>query len=185
MKRRNVLVVLTLLVVAAVVAFMRVRGEGPSWITGKTSSTPSTTASDDQQEESAADRQVLGRIWFDKLPTGSSDTVTIALWLPGGLGIYEDGSRFRFSIDVFDFERRGNKLDMTFLHDKRKVTAGYAVAKCDDKPPFDLCLTFDGDAPKGPKKLYGFGDEDDAANRYEWFRGERHAVTEEAALRTR
>jgi hypothetical protein len=184
MKRRNVLIVVTLLGVAAVLGFMRLRGEGPAWLTGKPAGAGGGGGGllgdlgSDADEQAVAARQILGRVWFDKLPTGRTTPVTIALWLGGGIGLYEEGSSYRFTIDVFDFERRGQKLDMTFLHDKRKVTVGYTVAKCEDEPPFDVCLTFDGDAPRGPKKLYGFGDQDDAANRFAWFRDTRHDAME-------
>jgi hypothetical protein len=112
-------------------------------------------------------RILLGRVWFDKLPSSRSDEVVVGIWLGGGIGLYDTGSTWRSTIDIFDFERRGSKLDMTFLHDKKKKTVSFEVTKRDDKPPFDLCLTFD-DPPRGPKRLYGFGDGGDEASRVPW-----------------
>lgn len=114
-------------------------------------------------------KQILGRIWFDHLPKNRSDDVTIALWLAGGIGIYDKGSAWRSTIDVFEFERRKDMLDMTFLHDKKSATTKFTIKACDDKPPFDVCVTFD-DAPRGPKTLYGFSRDDEMDRAVPWSR---------------
>lgn len=120
-------------------------------------------------EADADSRLVLGRVWFDHYPKTRGEDVTIGIWLAGGIGLYDTGSAWRSTVDVFEFERRGSTLDMTFLHDKKKASPKFTIKRCDEQPPFDLCLDFD-DAPRGPRRLYGFGDEGDAAAKVPWSR---------------
>src|SRR5579863_9755448 len=71
------------------------------------------------REEAAArdPRLILGHVWFDHLPSSRMDEVWIGIWLGGGIGIYDHGSVYRSSIDLFEFERQGGRLSMKFLQD--------------------------------------------------------------------
>jgi hypothetical protein len=100
------------------------------------------------------ERTILGRVWFDRYPKKPTTEVNIAIWLAGGLGIYESGSAYRSNVEFFEFERRGNRLDTTLLQDKKKSETGFKVEKCDEEP-FNVCLTID-DPARGPKKYFGF-----------------------------
>lgn len=123
-------------------------------------------------EPSAKDpRLVLGRVWLDHLPSGARDDRELWVFLGGGIGIHEKGSWFRSTLEIFDFERQGSSLAITFLHDKSKARTKFTVTSCDDKPPFKLCLVLD-DPPRGPKKLYSFADEDDMDRAAPWARDE-------------
>src|SRR5689334_19824464 len=115
---------LALLLVALVVFFALRRGSGD----------------DGASPEDGNPRQILGRVWFDQYPEKRTDSIQIFIFLGGGIGIYETGSVWRSSFDIFDFERQGNKVNMTFLHDKKTAETKFKIAACDDKPPFDLCL---------------------------------------------
>jgi hypothetical protein len=122
------------------------------------------------QADTAGDpRLVLGRIWFDRLPKSRTEDVTVGIWFGGGIGLYDTGSAWRSTIDIFEFERRGDALDMTFLHDKKKSSVKFKITRCDEKPPFDLCLDLDN-PPRGPKRLYGFSREDEGASKVPWSR---------------
>jgi hypothetical protein len=105
-------------------------------------------------------RAVLGRVWFDRYPDKITDEAQVWIWLGGGIGLHERGSYFRRSLDIFEFERQGDKLDMTYLQDKKKVETRFSVTRCDDKAPFDLCLDLTTSLG-GHKRYYGFGDLDD------------------------
>ena len=137
---------------------------------------------DKSAESLAAPRDLLNRIWFDKLPEKRSDEVTIALFFGGGIGVFDTGSAYRASFEMFEFERKATELDFVLLHDKKRATVKYTVSDCDDKPPFDLCLVLDGN-PRGPKKLYGFAYDDDEAAKVPWSRDLREAAR--ARVRTR
>jgi len=116
---------------------------------------PSPSRADVATEAAAAPRDLLNRLWFDKLPEKRTDEVTIGLFFGGGIGLFESGSAYKSSFEIFEFERKATELDLTFLHDKKRSSVTYVVRACDERPPFDLCLTLEGNA-RGPKKLYGF-----------------------------
>ena len=126
-------------------------------------------------------KQILGRVWFDHLPKSRSEDVTIAIWLGGGIGLYDKGSAWRSTIDIFEFERRKDVLDMTFLHDKKAATTKFEIKECHDKPPFDVCVTFD-DAPAGPRTLYGFAYDDEMDRAVPWSRDILQAEKSRASL---
>jgi hypothetical protein len=135
-----------------------------------------------RSEPAARDpKQILGRVWFDRLPKSRTDDVTLAIWLGGGIGLYDKGSAWRSTVDIFEFERRGDALDMTFLHDKKAASTKFSIKSCDDKPPFDLCVTFD-DAPRGPKTLYGFAYDDEMDRAVPWSRDLMQAEKSRASL---
>lgn len=133
---------------------------------------------DDDASADKDGRAILGRIWFDKLPESSRDSVHVWLWLGGGIGLHEVGSRVRFSLDLFDFERAGSKVDMKYFQDGKRVQTGFKIEKCDEQPPFDLCLTFDQAPGSGPKKLYGFDYDDDLDSHVPWALSTRRAAEE-------
>jgi len=139
------------------------------------------TQRDEVEIEARDPRQILGRVWFDHLPKNRGDDVTIAVFFGGGIGLYDKGSAWRSTIDIFDFERRKDVLDMTFLHDKKSASTKFEIKACDDKPPFDVCVTFD-DAPRGPKTLYGFAYDDEMERAVPWSRDILAAEKQRAAL---
>ncbi|MEZ4295262.1 MAG: hypothetical protein R3B70_09835 [Polyangiaceae bacterium] len=116
------------------------------------------------QESSAADnpRKILGRGWFDSWPEKRRDTLRLYFFGGGGIGIYDEGSSYRYAVDVFELERQGDKLDISFLQDGKKTETRFTITPCDEKPPFDLCLDL-ADSPRGPKRYYGFDDDEDYA----------------------
>ena len=115
-------------------------------------------------------RAVLGRVWFDRYPEKLADEAQIWIWFGGGMGIHETGSYWRMSLDVFEFERQGDKLSMVYLQDKKTAETRVKITACDEKPPFDLCLDLTN-ALGGHTRYYGFGDADDMASRIPWSRG--------------
>lgn len=139
---------------------------------------------DEDADAAASDpKQILGRLWFDHLPKNRSDDVTIAIWFGGGLGLFDKGSTWRSTVEVFEFERRKDVLDMTFLHDKKNATTSFKISKCDDLPPFDVCLTL-SDPPRSPKVLHGFARPDELDSNVPWSRDlEASAKSKAAAAR--
>ena len=97
---------------------------------------------------------ILDRLWFDRYPEQARDDVKLWLWSSSGIGVYYQGSAYRYSIDTFDFRRSGRRLDMTFLHDEARARTRFQIAECDEAP-FDLCLTLD-DSPRGPRRYYSY-----------------------------
>ena len=134
------------------------------------------------EEPAANPRLILGRVWLDHYPEKRNEEVKLLIFLGGGIGIYETGSTWRSAFDIFDFERQGDKLSMTFLHDKKTAETRFTVTACDEKPPFDLCLDM-VDSPRGPKRYYGWGDADDMARRLPWGPAVLKAAESRAAAR--
>lgn len=135
-----------------------------------------------EEAPAGSPRLILGRVWFDKYPEKRTEDVKILIFLAGGIGIYESGSAYRSSFDLFEFERQGDKVSLTFLHDRKSAETRFTVAACDERPPFDLCLDL-ADSPRGPKRYYGFGDEDDMARGVPWGRAMLKAAESRAAAR--
>lgn len=134
-----------------------------------------------EAKPSSDPREILNHVWFDRLPDKATDDYMYAYFLGGGIGLYESGSRFRGSYDVFEFERRGSTLDVRFFQDGRKATAPFKITPCDEKPPFNLCLDFEN-APKGPKRLYGFSYADEESKAVPWAKDLRAAGRAKAGL---
>jgi hypothetical protein len=109
------------------------------------------------------------RLWLDKLPEEPTDKFALWLFVDDGYGFYRQGSGFRFQVDVVGYERKGDQLRVTLLEDHKKKETRYSIRPCDEKPPFDLCLTFDS-APLGPTKFYGFSDSEQTARRLPWLK---------------
>ncbi len=112
-------------------------------------------------------RAVLSRAWFDRYPDKATDEVQLWIWFGGGIGIHETGSYWRSTFDLFEFERQGDKLSMTYLQDKKTAETRVKITPCEEKPPFDLCLDLT-DALGGRTRYYGFGDLDDMGARIPW-----------------
>lgn len=112
-------------------------------------------------------RLLLGRFWLDRMPTKRGEDIDGWLFLHGGLGMNDKGSNYRFSVDIFEFERRGSAFDLTWLHDKKKQTVSFDVVECHDKPPFDLCLDLK-DELRGNRRLWSFSDDDDMNAHIPW-----------------
>lgn len=149
-------------------------------LTARLLSGPAEPTAADSVEAEKNGRAILGRAWFDRLPEKSRDSFHLWFWFGGGIGIHESGSRYRFTLDLFDFERKGSTVDMRYFHDGKRVESGFKVEKCDDLPPFDLCLTFDKAPGDGPKKLYGFDYDDDLDQNVPWAAQARRAAEEQA-----
>lgn len=124
-------------------------------------------------------RLVLGRVWFDKYPEKRTDSINLLIFLGGGIGFHEYGSSYRGSMDIFDFERQKDKLLITHLQDKKKVETRFKLSRCDDDPPFDVCLDLD-QSPGGPKRYHGFLSDREFDESVPWGRSVMRAAEERA-----
>jgi len=114
-------------------------------------------SSTETDEPSVRPHVILDRAWFDRYPEEARDDLSIWVWLSSGVGLYQQGSAYRASFDIFEFVRSGRDLEMTFLQDDESATTSFSVEHCDEAPPFDLCLTLEN-AARGPTRYYGFSD---------------------------
>jgi hypothetical protein len=135
---------------------------------------------DHAAEIDASPRLILGRGWYDKLPEKRTDIVDFWVFLGGGIGLKERGSTWQASYEIFEFERQGSKLEITSLQTKKRTTTAFTVDKCDENPPFNLCLTLK-DMPGGAVKLYGFQYEEDMERAIPWGKNKLEAARALAA----
>jgi len=126
----------------------------------QTSVTVSPTVAAEAETPESAPRLILGRLWFDKLPNRRTDSVDLWIFLGGGIGIHEEGSSYRASFDIFEFERQGATIDAKYFHDKKRFKTPFTVKGCEDHEPFNLCLTLDNVSGK-KIELYGFAYDDE------------------------
>ncbi|MBL8605783.1 MAG: hypothetical protein JNL38_00620 [Myxococcales bacterium] len=134
---------------------------------------PRVEATDGEDEKSP--RLLLGRLWLDKLPAKRTDTVDLWIFFAGGIGLEDKGSSFRSTLEIFELERQGSRLDIVFLQDQKKQTVKFAVKSCSDKPEFDLCLELTPPV-RGVSKLYGWGDDEEMDRAMPWGREWRKAA---------
>ena len=74
-------------------------------------------------------------------------------------GVFQRGSSYRINLEVFEFLRDANELQVRFPQTGKKATLRYRTTRCSDHPPFDLCLEIDQNPWQGPRRYYGFRDE--------------------------
>jgi hypothetical protein len=133
-------------------------------------------------------RKILGRGWFDSWPEKRRDNLRLFYFGGGGVGLYEEGTSYRYAVDWFDLERQGDKLTIKFLQDGVTVETKFTISRCDEKHPFDLCLDL-ANSPRGPKRYYGFDDDEDYATKMPWaagmLRDVRQSLPRDAEERTR
>lgn len=117
-------------------------------------------------------RKILSRGWYDSWPEKRTDVLRFYYFGGGGIGLYDEGSSYRYSIDVFDLERQNNKLTIKFLQDGKVTETTFTVTPCTEKYPFDLCLDL-ADSPRGPKRFYSWDDDEDNTDRLPDWAAER------------
>jgi hypothetical protein len=130
---------------------------------------------DDTDPQGKNPRLLLGRLWLDRMPRRPTDEVDLWIFFGGGIGVHETGSRWKGSYEIFDLERRGSSVDLTYLQTKKKVTTSFEITRCDDLPPFNLCLDLK-DLPGGPVRLHGFDYDDELDRAMPWGRATLEAA---------
>jgi hypothetical protein len=100
----------------------------------------------------------VGRVWVDSKPARFTDYVNAFLLVDGApVGIFQKASAYDVHLELFDYRRSGKTLDLMFLQTEKRHTITYKVTRCDELPPFDLCLTLSRNPWSGnaPRKYYG------------------------------
>ncbi|MFO0589067.1 MAG: hypothetical protein U0441_16065 [Polyangiaceae bacterium] len=112
-------------------------------------------------------RAILNRGWYDRYPQKRTDEVKFMVFFGGGFGVYEEGSAYKTSYEVFEIERQNDKMWFRFFQDGKTAESKFTITRCDTKSPFDLCLDIP-DTPRGPKRFYAFDWGEDFAARIPW-----------------
>jgi len=126
---------------------------GFRWLGG-----PSVSTTDEPPTE------LFGRFWLESMPDKPTEYLHGTFFLEEqSVGIFQRSSAYDFHFELFQYDRDGAKLKVTFPQSDRTAKLSYAVKTCNDLPPFDLCLTLTDNPWGGPHKYYGFRDEHDEA----------------------
>lgn len=133
-------------------------------LTCSTGSATDERAETNRDADSAHPRALINRLWFDRYPGEPRDEVDLIIFFGSGFGMYEHGSRYKSSIEFFEFERRGNSIDVHFFQDDSRAKTKFDITPCSEDRNFDLCVDFKS-SPRGPKRYYSWGrDGDDVAH---------------------
>lgn len=135
---------------------------------------------DEVSPEAKNPRLLIRRFWFDRLPKKRGEEMDAWLFLGGGIGFEEKGSSYRFTLEVFEFERQGSKAELLWFQDKKKQSVGFTISECHDKPPFDLCIDFK-EPLRGQKRLWSFDDDASMDANVPWAREWRSSAEARAA----
>lgn len=128
-------------------------------------------------------QKLFDRVWMEKVPDDPKDYLHGSYVLESQpFGLFQRSSAFDFHIELFQYDRDGNKLKLTFPQSEKQAKISYAIKSCDDMPPFDLCLTLSANPWGGPVKYYGFADLDDEAKALP---GAREALAPQVAAAAR
>jgi hypothetical protein len=112
--------------------------------------------------EAADDALLDGRFWVEGRPDKLTDYVHGAFFVSrANFGVFERASAYDVRFEFFDLTRSGRDLKIFFPQTKKDTKASFAVKRCTDRPPFDLCLELDANPWGGPKRYYGFDKPED------------------------
>lgn len=106
------------------------------------------------------------RTWMTEIPEDRTEFVHGLVALEEhGIGAFFKASSYRLEEEIFEHEPDGRGLKIRFPQTGRRARFTYQVRRCDDHPPFDLCLTLSRNPWGGPRQLFGYLDEDEAGSR--------------------
>ncbi|HEU4412249.1 MAG TPA: hypothetical protein VFS43_43810 [Polyangiaceae bacterium] len=153
-------------------------GAAGAWLAGAGAGAGATPAG----PQAPNPRMLISRVWLDRYPEKARDEVSLFIFFGSGFGIYEHGSRYRATTEFFEFERQGDSVEITFLHDKSRHKTRFALTACQDDENFDLCLDL-ASSPRGPSRYYSWGDEDEDEERLSWLAAWKRGAEERARAR--
>ncbi len=105
---------------------------------------------------------VDGRLWVDSRPDKHTDYVHAVVFLSdANLGLFERASSYDRRLELFEMTRDSRTVKLTFPQTDRSATFTFSVRECDERKPFDLCLTLSSNPWGGPTAYYGFSRPED------------------------
>lgn len=102
---------------------------------------------------------LFDRLWVDSVQKQETDFVhafVVVTKLP--IGLFQKASQYRIEAERFDYQHKKGapRLAVHFPQTGKEAVVRYRVRPCNDLPPHDLCLEFDGENPwGGPRRYYG------------------------------
>jgi hypothetical protein len=107
-------------------------------------------------------RLLLDRVWIDSKPEKHTDYMHALIVLSDApIGAFQKASAYHVELEIFEFTRDGAKVSLNFPQRDQRARFSYQIEKCDELPPFDLCLTLSANPWKGPRRYYGLSEQDE------------------------
>ena len=146
-KSRNWLLLLVVLLIAAAVW----------WLWRGRAGDRSEPSSDRRGEDP---RLLLDRAWIDSKPDRHTDYMQAMIVLSDApIGAFQKASAYHAELEIFEYRREGHRLKVHFPQSDTHREVSYRIERCDELPPFDLCLTLQTNPWKGaPRRYYGASD---------------------------
>ena len=115
-------------------------------------------AADDAREDPM---MVLDRLWLDSKPEKYTDYTHVFFVISAApFGVFQQASAYRSVAELTEYKRKGDRLLMHFPQTGKNHEVSYRITRCDDLPPFDLCLDLNHNPWGGPRRYYGLADPD-------------------------
>lgn len=103
---------------------------------------------------------ILDRVWVDGEPERYTDFVHAMLMLSDiPMGVFQKASAYQMKLEVFEFKREASRIGVRFPQTGTSKRFSYKVRRCNEKPPFDLCLDLSANPWRGPKRYYSLSDD--------------------------
>jgi hypothetical protein len=105
---------------------------------------------------------LFNRVWVDSTPEKPTDYMQAAFVVSRpALGIFQRASRYDMHLERFDYQRDGERLELTFPQTGKAAEITFAIRACNTLPSFDLCLDLSDNPWGGPKHYFGRRAQDD------------------------
>lgn len=115
----------------------------------------------DTAEAQAEDPALIAnRVWVDSKPKKHTDYIQAFLVLDAvPIGVFQKASSYDLHLEQFEHRRDRSRLQVNFPQSGKKADVRFKIRRCDDLPPFDLCLELSKNPWRGaPRKYYGMRD---------------------------
>ena len=108
------------------------------------------------------DSLAFDRVWVEKRADKHTDYVHVMLLLQRAhVGLFERASSYDVHFELGEFSRDKGTVKLVFPQSGAKKDFTVKVAKCNSLPPFDLCLDVSENPWGGPRRYYGFADQEE------------------------
>jgi len=105
---------------------------------------------------------LVNRVWVDAQPEQLTDYVQASYFASKqSIGVFQKASAYDIHLELFKWKRDDKAIAMTFPQTGKTAKPRFSIERCDDMPPFDLCLTLSENPWGGPKRYHGMREEED------------------------
>jgi hypothetical protein len=105
---------------------------------------------------------LVDRVWVDGQPEQLTDYVQASYFADEQpVGVFQKASAYDMRLELFTWKRDDRTISLTFPQSGKAAKLRFSIERCDDLPPFDLCLTLSDNPWGGPKRYHGMREQED------------------------